>query len=277
MDERHDFFSLADREIHVTQWGDKANPPIILWHGLSRTGYDFEPLARRLSGDFWLIAPDAVGRGKSQWAKDPTAEYCMAFMGRLASALMDAMGIATAHWIGTSMGGALGIHLAGGPLKGRIGRLVINDIGPEVPAQSIADMLSYVPYPPVFDTMLELEAYFRTLYAPFGPVSDRQWRDMTLTSARRRDDGRLTLHYDPRVADQFKLPHNDYAQWPTYDAITAPTLLVRGGQSDLLTQEIAQQMTERGPAAILRTDPRCGHAPALNNDLQLGWLEDFLA
>ena len=277
MDERHDLLTLADREIHVTEWGDRANPPIILWHGLSRLGYDFEPLARRLGDDFWLIAPDAVGRGKSQWADDPTSEYTMAFMGRLACALMDALGVSTARWVGTSMGGALGIHLAGGPLKGRIDRLVINDIGPEVPAQSIADMLSYIPYPPVFDTMLELEAYLRTLYAPFGPVSDRQWRTMTLTSARRREDGRLTLHYDPRIAEQFKLPHDDYAQWPAYDAITAPTLLVRGGQSELLTPGIAQQMTERGPRAILRTDPRCGHAPALNNDLQWGWLVDFLA
>lgn len=273
---RHDFFTLVEREIHITEWGDRANPPVIMWHGLSRTGYDFEPLARRLAADYWLIAPDAVGRGKSQWARDPAAEYTMAFMGRLAGALMDKFGIRKAHWIGTSMGGALGIYLAGGALKHRIDRLVINDIGPELPARAIADILDYVSRPPVFDTMLELESYFRTIYAPYGNVSDAQWRDMTLTSARRRDDGRITPHYDPRITEQFRQQHDDYALWPAYEAITAPTLLVRGGLSDLLLPEVAEAMTRRGPKARLRVAPECGHAPALNNAQQLAWIIDFL-
>lgn len=273
---QHDFFTLAGREIHVTEWGDRSNPPVILWHGLSRTGYDFEPLARRLGHDFWLLAPDAVGRGKSQWAHDPSTEYTMDFMGLIATDLMGEFGIEKTHWIGTSMGGSLGIYLAGGRLKDRIDRLVINDIGPELPKQAIADILDYVAHPPVFDTMLELETYFRTIYAPYGSVADEQWRDMTLTSARRREDGRITPHYDPRITDQFRLSHDDYAQWDAYDAIAAPTLLLRGGQSDLLKPDIADEMIKRGPNAVLRVDPDCGHAPALNNAQQLAWVIDFL-
>ncbi|MEM7442961.1 MAG: alpha/beta hydrolase, partial [Pseudomonadota bacterium] len=122
----------------------------------------------------------------------------------------------------------------------------------------------------------ELEKYFRSIYAPFGPVSDEQWRDMTLTSARRRGDGRVTPHYDPRITDQFKLAHDDYALWVAYDAIEVPTLLLRGGQSDLLLQDLAEEMTKRGPKAVLRVDPNCGHAPALNNALQTAWIIDFL-
>jgi len=174
------------------------------------------------------------------------------------------------------MGGALGIRLAGGVLRDRISHLVVNDIGPELPEPAVERILTYVSAPPVFDTIAELEAWLRQVYAPYGFLPGEQWRQMALTSARRADDGRITLHYDPRITEQFRHHPDDYDQWGAWQATTARTCLLRGADSDLLLPEVARRMSETGPRPAVREVAKTGHAPALNVPGQIDPIVAFL-
>mgnify|MGYP003336470333 FL=1 len=180
------------REIHFTEWGARHGEVIVAWHGLARTGRDMDHIAAHLAQRWRVICPDTLGRGLSQWSPDPGAEYCLAFYERLAVALLDQLGIAECGWLGTSMGGAIGLKAAAGRLRGRIRRLVMNDIGPELAAPAVERIRTYAGNPPAFATMAELEAYFRTVYAPYGWLADEHWRLLTETSVRRLPDGRVT-------------------------------------------------------------------------------------
>ncbi len=273
---RSSYFTLRDREIHVTQWGDPARPALVLWHGLARTGRDFDTLAEALADDYSILAPDTLGRGLSQWALDPTAEYRLDVFGAMAIELLAQLGIAECRWVGTSMGGAIGMYLAGGPLHDRISHLVINDIGPELTAIAVGRIRTYVGNPPRFTTISGLEQWLRTVYAPYGYLSDAEWRRMAETSARRADTGEVTLHYDPRIVSQFEAGDELGDQWASYDAIAAKTLLLRGATSDLLTDTLATQMTGRGPMARRVDIPGVGHAPALNTPEQIELVREFL-
>jgi pimeloyl-ACP methyl ester carboxylesterase len=271
---------LLGRELHYSEWGRGNAGTIVMWHGLARTGRDFDDLAASLSRRYRVICPDTIGRGLSQWSPEPDAEYCLAFYARMAAALCDALGIAHMHWIGTSMGGALGIKLASrkdGALAGRIGKLVLNDIGPQLASAAVERIKSYAGNPAAFARVSELEAYFRKIYAPYGMLTEREWVKLTETSARRLPDGRVTPHYDPNMVRQFvNFPH-DYDLWPEYGAIDIPVLCLRGADSDLLLAETAQAMRERGPRARVVEIAGCGHAPALNVPGQIGLVEEFLA
>jgi pimeloyl-ACP methyl ester carboxylesterase len=264
------------REIHYTEWGARNAEAVIAWHGLARTGRDMDEVAAHLAPRYRVICPDTVGRGLSQWSPAPEKEYCLAFYARLAVALADHLGLGAFHWLGTSMGGALGIRLAAGPLKGRIRRLVLNDIGPKLGDAAVARIRQYAGNPAQFDRLSELEQYFRTIYKPYGWLSDEQWRRLAETSARRTADGKVTPHYDPKMVLQFEHYPNDYDQWDAWDAIDVPTLVLRGETSDLLLAETAEEMRKRGPRAVVVTIPGCGHAPALNVPEQLGLVERFL-
>lgn len=264
------------REIHFTEWGADRREAVIAWHGLARTGRDMDELALHLSARYRVICPDTLGRGLSQWSPHPEREYCLEFYGRLALSLMEQLGIHDCLWVGTSMGGALGIRLAAGALKRRIKRLVVNDIGPKIADAAVERIKAYAGKPPQFARLSELEQYFRTIYKPYGWLSDEQWRRLTETSARRLPDGHLTTHYDPNMVLQFVHHPRDYEQWPAWDAIEAPTLCLRGETSDLLLAEVAEEMKRRGPKATLATIAGCGHAPALNVPDQLNLVERFL-
>ncbi len=265
-----------DREIHYTEWGPQHADTVIAWHGLARTGRDFDDLAAHLASRYRVLCPDTLGRGLSQWSPQPEREYCLAFYGQLAVALVDRLALETFHWVGTSMGGALGIHLAAGALRGRIRRLVLNDIGPRLGEAAVARIRTYAGNPPRFERQSELEAYFRTIYAPFGSLTDAQWRRLAETSARRLPDGKVTPHYDPKMVLQFEHSPRDYDQWAAWDAINVPTLCLRGESSDLLLPEVADEMRRRGPRAEVVTIPGCGHAPALNVAAQMRLVEEFL-
>ncbi|WP_413207471.1 alpha/beta fold hydrolase [Rhodospirillum sp. A1_3_36] len=273
---RSAYAPLCGYEIHVTEWGDPAAETVVLWHGLARTGRDFDPLAQVLAENYHVLAPDTLGRGFSQWSRDPKRDYCLATYGDHALALLAHYGLDRVRWVGTSMGGALGIHLAGGRLRDRISHLVVNDIAPELIPAAVERILAYAGNPPTFETMVELENVLRTIYKPYGWLSDDQWRQMVETSARRMDDGRLTVHYDPMMVEQFRSHPQDYTQWEAWDAITARTLLYRGANSDLITQEWAEDMTRRGPKADLRIFQGMGHAPALNVPEQIEPIVAFL-
>ena len=265
------------RELHYTLWGEEHAATVIAWHGLARTGRDMDDIAAHLSARYRVICPDTIGRGLSQWSPAPEREYCMDFYGRLAVSLVDQLGIREFSWLGTSMGGAIGIHLAAGRLKGRLRRLVLNDIGPKLGEAAVERIRTYAGTPPQFDRVGELEQYFRTVYKPFGWLSDEQWRRLTETSTRRTAEGKVTPHYDPKMVLQFTQHPRDYDQWEAWDAIEAPTLCLRGEASDLLLPDVAEEMRSRGPRAVVVTIPGCGHAPALNVPEQFALVERFLA
>jgi pimeloyl-ACP methyl ester carboxylesterase len=175
------------------------------------------------------------------------------------------------------MGGAIGTLAAAGPLRGRIRRLVLNDNGPSLAAGAIERIRNYAGSPAAFATVGELEAYFRSVYKPYGWLSDAQWRRLTETSVRRLPDGRVTPHYDPAMVQQFISHPDDYELWDAWDTLDLPVLCLRGEASDLLLRETADAMRERGPRAVVVEIPGCGHAPALNTPEQFALVERFLA
>ena len=279
------YIRCADLEIHYTDWGRADKGTVIAWHGLARTGRDMDELAAHLSGRGWrVICPDTVGRGLSQWSRQPDEEYCLRFYARLARELLDGLDLQTVHWVGTSMGGAIGTLCAGGlaepTLKGRIRSLVLNDNAPELAQAAIERIRAYAGQPPAFETVTELEAFFRQVYKPYGWLSDAQWRRLAETSTRRLPDGRVTPHYDPAMVRQFIVHPDDYLIWDHYEAIEVPVLLLRGAESDLVLQDTVPRMRERGPGArgLLQTIevPGCGHAPALNVPEQQDWVTGFI-
>ena len=278
------YLTCAGREIHFTEWGGQHTPTVIAWHGLARTGRDMDELAQALADRFRVICPDTLGRGYSQWSPDPGQEYTLAFYARLAAELFEQLGIERAHWVGTSMGGAIGMVCAAGlcepGLQPRIQSLVLNDNAPQLAQPAIERIRDYAGNPPAFDTMAQLEAFFRQVYKPYGWLSDAQWRRLTETSTRRLPDGRVTPHYDPAMVRQFIDHPTDYELWEHYDRIRVPVLLLRGAESDLVLPETAAEMLARGPGALglarVVEVPGCGHAPALNVPDQLDLVRRFI-
>ncbi|ACY31971.1 alpha/beta fold hydrolase [Comamonas thiooxydans] len=269
------YANCAGYEIHYLDWKPQGptKATVIAWHGLARTGRDMDALAQFLAVQgYRVICPDTLGRGLSQWSRNPREEYQLRFYARLARELMDALALQQVHWVGTSMGGAIGTVCASGlfepDLRQRILTLTLNDNAPELAEAALARIKSYAGRPPMFDTVAELEGFFRAAYKPYGWLSDFEWRKLTETSTRRCDDGRVTPHYDPRMIEQFTEHDNDYLLWDHYDALQLPVLLLRGEESDLVLKPVAEQMQQRGPGArgllTWLEVPDCGHAPALN-------------
>lgn len=274
---RSSYIAVDGFELHVTEWGERGRPALVMWHGLARTGRDFDEAAAALSDEYFVLCPDTLGRGLSSWARDPAVDYSYASFGRTAEAMLDACGIKTTRWVGTSMGGLLGVTLAAGSLAERITHLVINDIGPDIPAAGVERITDYVGNPPKVATVTELEAWLRRSYAPFGQNTDAFWRRMADTSSRRSDDGQVTCHYDPAIIAQFTCHKADLDVWDAYDRLRLPTLLLRGATSDVLSAEVAQKMTGRGPCPRLVEMPDCGHAPTLATPGEIAILREFLA
>lgn len=274
---RSSYLSLLGHEVHVTEWGDPTAAPLVMWHGLARTGRDFDTAARRLAQRYRIVCPDTIGRGLSSWSSAPDRDYTVPAYCLHAIALLDALGIDRCRWVGTSMGGIIGMALAGTPeIAGRIERLVVNDAGPRLNQAAIDRIKAYVTVVPEFATMAEFEKFLRFVYAPFGALSDAEWQVMAETSMRRRDNGKISSHFDPAVMRVFAEQFGHFDMWEIFDAIACPTLVLRGEASDLLEAAVADEMTTRGPKARLVTVPGCGHAPALNTEWQIGVLEGFL-
>jgi len=271
------YITCAGRELHYTEWGAQHRETVIAWHGLARTCRDMDDLAAHLAQRYRVICPDTIGRGLSQWSPEPEREYCLAFYEQLAVGLVDGLGLDRFHWIGTSMGGAIGTRAAANALRGRVRRLILNDNGPDLAHAAITRIRSYAGSPAAFATVSELEQYFRTIYKPYGWLSDAQWRRLTETSTRRLPDGRVTPHYDPSMVMQFTHHTDDYRQWDDWDRLDIPVLCLRGESSDLLLRETADQMRQRGPCAVVVEIAGCGHAPALNTPEQWALVERFFA
>ena len=278
------YVTRAGREIHYTEWGAQHERTVIAWHGLARTGRDMDELAQHLSTRYRVICPDTLGRGLSQWSPLPEQEYSLSFYAQMAVELFDQLKIEKAHWVGTSMGGAIGTVCASGlfqsDMKGRIQSLTLNDNAPQLADAAISRIRAYAGSPPAFATVLELETFFRQVYKPYGWLSDAQWRRLTETSTRRLPDGRVTPHYDPAMVQQFINHPDDYLIWDHYDALDIPVLCLRGAHSDLVLRETTDEMLRRGPGAVGLTQVveinGCGHAPALNVPDQLDRVAAFI-
>lgn len=258
------------------EWDGPAGAPTVLCvHGLTRNGRDFDGLAEALSAHFRVVCPDVVGRGKSDWlvlGEDYTYPLYVADM----AALVARLGVEELAWVGTSMGGLIGMLTAASP-GNLIKRLVVNDIGPLIAKEGLARIGEYVGKDPSFPDLDALEKYIRGVSASFGNLTDAQWRHMATHQARRKPDGTLGLGYDPKIGDAFRAgPLNDVDLWPQWDSIACPTLVLRGAESDLLRPADAKAMTERGPKARLVEFPGIGHAPALWAEDQIAAIRDFL-
>ena len=262
------------------EWGDAANPRVLVCvHGLARQGRDFDTLARDLCGAYRVVCPDVVGRGRSDALADPMGYQIPAYIADMVT-LLARLDAATLHWVGTSMGGLIGIGLASLP-GSPIGRLVLNDVGPTIPAEAIARIGNYFGTPMHWATLEEAADSLWSISATFGAHSREQWLALTRPMLKPDGDG-FKLHYDMNIALPFRgltpalAAAGEAMLWRSYDAITCPTLLLRGADSDLLTHETAASMTRRGPNARLVEFADVGHAPTLVAAGQVAVVREFL-
>lgn len=273
------FLGLSASGFHriaYSAWGD-PNPDraVICVHGLSRNRHDFDSLAEALAENgCYVVCPDIVGRGDSDWLTDPAGYGYPLYMTDMV-AMIAHLGVAKVDWVGTSMGGLIGMMLAAQP-KTPLRRLVMNDIGPFIPKSGAERIKTYLGKDPVFANFAAAEAYLRKTLAPFGSLSKSQWRKLTEDSIAARDGG-FRLKYDPAIAEPFKEARSeDVDLWPLWNAVTCPVMALRGKETDLLPADTAQEMTRRGPQAKLVEFAGCGHAPALMDQEQIGVVRDWL-
>lgn len=273
------YLSLGPSGFHrvaFTDWGEPdGRKATICVHGLTRTGRDFDVLAAELSKSAHVLCPDVAGRGASDWLENAKDYVYPTYLGDMAG-LISHVAAERVTWIGTSMGGLIGMMLAampGSPIR----KLIINDIGPFIPKEALIRIGSYVGAAPSFENIEGVEAYLRDVHAPFGDLSDEEWRHLAETSSERNGETGLRLHYDPAIADAFNSgPIEDVDLWSVWDRIACPTLVIRGAESDLLPEDTASEMTQRGPKADIVTIEGCGHAPALMADDQVKAITDWL-
>jgi len=270
------------------QWGNPTASHVVMCvHGLSRQGRDFDVLAQalcdRAGGQLRVVCPDVAGRGQSDWLKDPMGYQIPAYAADML-VLLGELKPVTLDWVGTSMGGLIGLVLAGQPqLPYKIRRLVLNDVGPAISWQAIQRIGEYLGAPVRFSSVEQAAEALRLISVGFGPHTREQWLALTRPMLKPASDGSgLMLHYDPAIAVPYgRLTQENSAQgektlWQLYDAITARTLLLRGANSDLLSPETARTMTQRGPRAQLVEFPGVGHAPTLVAADQVQAVCDFL-
>lgn len=261
--------------LHWTAWGaEGAAATVVCVHGLTRNARDFDALAGALADGARVLCVDVAGRGGSDWLGDP-ADYEATTYARHLATWLTALGVPDVDWVGTSMGGLIGLLLAAAE-PSPIRRLVLNDVGPFVPKEALAAIGSYLVLDLVFPSQEALEAHLRAIHAPFGPLTDAQWRHLATHSARPVPEG-WRLHYDPAIREPFaRSAGEDIDLWALYDRVRCPTLVLRGAESALLDARTAAAMTERGPRATLVTFAGIGHAPALMAADQIAAVRSFL-
>lgn len=269
------------------EWGDPANPRVLVCvHGLSRQGRDFDTLARTLCHDYRVVCPDVVGRGRSDRLADPHGYQIPAYVADMVT-LLARLDASTVHWLGTSMGGLIGLLLAaqqGSPIS----RLVLNDVGPAIQHEALLRIGTYLGIPKRWSDVDEAADFLRSISEGFGSHTRDQWLALTLPMLVREEGGgphgdpHYRLHYDLDIAVPFRnitptaTAAGEAVLWHAYDAITCPTLLLRGADSDLLTRETALAMTQRGPKARLHEFQGVGHAPTLVAAEQIEVVREFL-
>lgn len=269
--------SKGSHRIAYCQWGESDNPRVLICvHGLTRNGRDFDALGAALAGNYRVVCPDVAGRGASDWLADKNDYGYPQYLMDMA-ALVTHLNADSVHWVGTSMGGLIGMLMAAQP-GSPITRMVMNDIGPLIPKAALERIASYVGDDPHFSSMQELDAYLREIYAPFGPFTDAQWQGLVRSSARDLGNAEIGLAYDPGIAVPMKaMPMQDVDLWSVWSNVQCPVLVIRGEQSDLLLADTARQMTGSGPRAELAVLPGIGHAPTLMPEDQIVLVSEWLA
>lgn len=266
------FHRVAYRDHGVA--GDPV--PVVCVHGLTRTGRDFDRLAAAMAPARRMVCPDIVGRGDSDWLADPAGYTYPQYLADM-NALLARVGAGQVDWVGTSMGGLIGLQLAAAPGT-PIRRLVLNDVGPFIRKAALERIAGYVGTDPRFADPAEAEAYLRRIHAGFALADDAAWQDLTRHSIRPAEGGGWRLAYDPGIAAAFRAgPLADVDLWALWDRVQAPVLVLRGARSDLLTAETAAEMSRRGPRARVVEIAEAGHAPGLTTQAEIGIVADFLA
>ena len=263
--------------IAYLEWGDPKNERVLVCaHGLTRCARDFDALAAALSERYRVVCPDVAGRGDSGWLPDPMLYQLPQYLSDMVT-LVARLDVESVHWLGTSMGGLIGMALASLP-DTPVSKLVINDAGPVISKVSLERIATYVGVAPVFPDIATAEKYIRAVSMTFGPHTDAEWRFLTEVVVRKNADGSLRMHYDPKLAEPFRalMPEKDLELWPLWDAIRCPTLVLRGALSDLLTRDTCDKMAGRGPKAKVVEIPGVGHAPTLMHEDQIKIVRDFL-
>ncbi|BDI05702.1 alpha/beta fold hydrolase [Sphaerotilus microaerophilus] len=263
------------------EWGDPANPRVVVCaHGLSRQGRDFDTLAAALAPRWRVICPDVVGRGHSDRLADPMGYVIPTYVADMVT-LVARLNVERVAWVGTSMGGLIGLGLAA--LKGSpIERLVLNDVGPAIEYAALERIGQYLGAPLRWPDEQAAADYLWSISQSFGPHTREQWLALTRPQLRPAPEGGFMSHYDPAIAVPYSAFTPEMAKageamlWAAYDALRCPTLLLRGAQSDLLSAATAQAMTQRGPRARLVEFDEVGHAPTLIADDQVRSVLDFL-
>lgn len=266
--------------VAYTEWGDPDNSRVLMCvHGLTRLGRDFDRLARALAAEYRVVCPDVAGRGRSDWLRNPMHYVVPQYAADMVT-LIARLGVDEVDWVGTSMGGLIGITLGGQP-GSLVKRLVINDVGPRLDAAAITRIGSYVGAPVSFASVDEGVDYISQVAAPFGLKSRDDWVEL-VTPGLRQEGGRWVPHYDPRIAVPFKAvtpelaAAGEAAMWKLYDQIECPVLVLRGETSDLLSHQTLVEMTQRGPRAQSAEIPGVGHAPTLMHAHEIAIVRNFL-
>ncbi len=259
------------------EWGARDNPRVLVCvHGLTRNGRDFDGLAEAMSAHYRVICPDVVGRGRSAHLRDPAGYDIRQYVADMVT-LIARLNVDSVHWVGTSMGGLIGMALAaqeGTPIH----KLVLNDVGPVITAESLQRIGTYVGTDPDWATFDEALAFVKLVSAPFGSLTEAQWHHLTETSVMQRADGRWAFRYDPRIAEPFRAAFSDQDVdlWPVYEQIKCPTLVIRGAESDLLARDTWLKMAACGPRAGLAEIAGVGHAPMFQSADQIAVVREFL-
>ena len=284
-DPRLNFVQCLDtRGLHrmaYWEWGDPSNPHVVVCvHGLTRQGRDFDALARELSARVRVVCPDVVGRGRSDWLADPAGYAVPTYVADMVT-LLARLNARTVDWVGTSMGGLIGLVLGSLP-NSPLRRLVLNDVGPALDAGGLARIGTYLGVPVRWSSLEEAADALWAISSEFGPHTREQW--LALSRHQVVDDGQggLKPHYDPAIAVPVRamtppiMQASEAALWQAWDRLAGPVLLLRGAQSDLLSLQTAQAMQQRGPGAKLVQFEGVGHAPTLVQDDQRQAVREFL-
>lgn len=268
--------SQSFHRMHYTDWGDPANPRVVICvHGLTRNARDFDWLAQALCDTYRVICPDMPGRGLSDWLKDYNDYAYSVYLNDIA-VLLGYLHVTAIDWVGTSMGGLMGMCLAARehcPIR----KMVLNDIGPEIPGPALERMATYVGRDPHFPDLDGVKNYFKAIHAPFGLLSEDVWAHMAQHGAKRIAEGEYRLHYDPRIGEGLRQKLQGPADlWSVWDAVRCAVRVLRGTESDVLTHAAALQMARRGPRANLVEFSGIGHVPALTTPDQIAAIREWL-
>jgi len=265
------------------EWGDPANPRVLVcMHGLTRTGRDFDTLARAMCDEYRVVCPDVVGRGRSDWLADPHGYVVPQYVSDMVT-LIARLNVEQVDWFGTSMGGLIGMGLAGLP-KSPVRKLLLNDVGPRITAQSMERIGAYLGLPVRFKTFEEGLGYLQTISASFGRHTPEQWRELNgaiLKPVQGAEGLEWGLHYDPALAVPFREATAEAVQagevglWSIFEAIQCPMLVVRGAQSDLLLPDTLAEMVARGKQMSTVEIADVGHAPTFIDPAQVAIARNF--